>query len=201
MNTIINKIVYIITFSYLFFININFVKTYKKKGFTVKKIELQKKDTFLLDTFSEVIIFGKVSKQKKRYYSKLEKKVRKVYPFSLEASKLYEKYKKIYDSLGKTRDTKKIMKLAQKELIKKHAPELKKLTISEGRILLVLIDRQIGISSYDLIKEFRGGVQAFFWQGIAKLFKNDLKDRYQPSKRDWAIESIVKQIEYENKFK
>ena len=69
------------------------------------------------------------------------------------------------------------------------------MSISDGKVLIKLIDRQTGKTGYDIIKEFKGGFSAVFWQGVARLFRNNLKDEYDPFGEDILIEEIVKLIE------
>ena len=69
------------------------------------------------------------------------------------------------------------------------------MTISEGRILIKLIDRETGRTSYSIIRDFRGEFSAFFWQTIAKIFRNDLKSEYDPFGEDRLIEEVVRLIE------
>jgi hypothetical protein len=69
------------------------------------------------------------------------------------------------------------------------------MTILQGRILVKLIDRETGHTSYDLVKQLRGSFQAWMWQGVAQLFGNDLKGEYDPQGDDRVIESIVRRIE------
>lgn len=69
------------------------------------------------------------------------------------------------------------------------------MTISDGKVLIKLIDRQTGRTGYDIIKEFKGGFTAAFWQGIACLFRNNLKDEFDPYGEDLLIEEIVTLVE------
>ena len=62
-------------------------------------------------------------------------------------------------------------------------------------MLLKLINRETDQTPYNLIKEFRGDFSAVFWQGIARIFSNNLKDGYDPEGEDWMIEDIVSRIE------
>ena len=73
--------------------------------------------------------------------------------------------------------------------------ELKKLTIKQGIILVKLIDRETGATSYDLIKSLRGSFSAFIWQSMARLFGSNLKLEYDPYGEDYMIEEIVQQLE------
>ena len=73
--------------------------------------------------------------------------------------------------------------------------QVRKLTITQGIILVKLIDRETGRSSYQVIRELKGNITAFFWQGIARIFGNNLKAEYDPGGADKVIEDIVKGIE------
>jgi hypothetical protein len=130
-------------------------------------------DTLPHKTLNTVTVFPKLvfhSNREERRYYRLEQKVKKVYPFAVAASKLIEKYNDEYTAAKSERERKKYIKQVEKELFAEYGPQLKKLSISEGRILIKLIDRQTGHSSYDLIRDVKGGLAAFFWQGVAKIF-------------------------------
>ena len=73
--------------------------------------------------------------------------------------------------------------------------EIRTMTTSQGRILIKLIDRETGESSFDIIKEFKGGFSAFFWQNVARLFGHNLKSEYDAVNEDRMIEYIVWQID------
>jgi hypothetical protein len=87
------------------------------------------------------------------------------------------------------------LKLAEAEIKAEFSEELKSLTQSQGRLLIKLIDRETGRTSYDLVKQLRGSFEAWLWQGVAQLFGNDLKDDYDPNGDDALVESIVRRIE------
>lgn len=95
----------------------------------------------------------------------------------------------------KPRERKKRMKELEKEIKRDYEGELMKLSFTQGRILIKLLDRETGEVSYDIIKEFRGGFTAWFFQGIAKMFDYDLKDDYDPEGDDKLIEEIVQKVE------
>ena len=132
--------------------------------------------------------------QERRYY-RLERKVKKVYPYAVKAGELLKKYEADYLAANNPKIRRKYIKLAEDELFEEYGPQLKKLSISEGRILIKLIDRQTRHTSYELIKDLKGGLTAFFWQGVARIFGNDLKDEYDPVIEDILIEKIIHQIE------
>jgi hypothetical protein len=132
-----------------------------------------------------------------RRYSRLVARLRKVYPFAVDAASELEKYNTKFENATSDRERRKYIREVERELFLKHEDELKRFTITEGRYLVLLIDRQTGNSSYSIIRELKGGVPALFWQGIAKIFNNDLKEEYDPYNRHYVIEQIVLMIEEE----
>ncbi|OQB30060.1 MAG: hypothetical protein BWY08_01404 [Bacteroidetes bacterium ADurb.Bin174] len=130
-----------------------------------------------------------------REYARMVKKIKKVYPFAKEAAVELRKYNEMYLKIKKPKERKQYVKKIEKELFKKHEDDIRHMTISEGRYLLLLIDRETGSCSYELIKGIKGSFSAFFWQGVAKVFKNDLKEEYDPEYKHFVIEQIVQNIE------
>lgn len=128
-------------------------------------------------------------------YAKLRYNVYKVYPYANTAAFLlkdvHEKLAKIPDENGK----KKYLKNIEKELNKRFKGELEEFTISQGIVLVKLINRQTGRSCFDIIQEVKGGFNAVVWQGVALVFSNNLKREYEPAGRDKDIEGIVLELE------
>ncbi len=135
------------------------------------------------------------SKKQKRRYGRLAKKLKKVYPYAKMANDALKKITLEVDSIDDKRIAKKYIKQVDKELQARYGKELKKLTISEGRLLIKLIDRETGSTSYELVKELRGSFSAFMWQSLARLFGENLKVNYNPKEEDKMIEHIVLLIE------
>jgi uncharacterized protein YicC (UPF0701 family) len=130
-----------------------------------------------------------------REYTLLENKVKKVYPMAKVAAIKLAEYNRVYSTFKTERERKKYVKGVEKELFSEFEEELRVMKVSEGRILIKLLDRETGNSSYEIIKEFKGGLPAFFWQSVAKLFGHDLKAQYDPVMEDRLIEYIVLQID------
>ena len=150
-----------------------------------------------------VTVFAKDKNSKKRYY-RLERDVRKVYPYAKKTSELLVEYSSIIDSLeqysGVIRYYKKrqIFSKIEDELLVKYGHSLKKMKRRQGRILIRLIDRETGRTSYNIIKDFRNVFSAGFWQLTASLFGHDLRSVYNENKgEDVFIEYIIKKIERE----
>lgn len=155
-------------------------------------------DTLPLINLAPAEIFAPLSPEaaeKLKAYLKLRRDVLRAYPYAKLAA---EKLKFINDSVAKIpgeRARKKFIKSYENELKSQFEKDLKKLTVTQGRILIKLIDRETGSTSYYLVKELRGSLQAFFWQGLARLFGSNLKTEYNAAGNDAVIESIVQQIE------
>lgn len=157
---------------------------------------IQNGDTLIHKNIKEVVVIPRQrSKSMQRKYNRYVQKVKKVYPLAVEARELLKKYEPQYYAMEDQRDRRKLMKSLEKELLARHKEELKKWSISDGRILLKLINRETERTPYSIIKDFRGDVSAVFWQGIARIFKNDLKDDYEPEGEDLWLEEIVTLIE------
>lgn len=121
--------------------------------------------------------------------------VKKAYPYARVAA---EELKKLDDHLLTLKDEKEqkaYINQAEKEIMGRFEKEVRKLTVSQGIILVKLIDRETGRTSYQVIRELKGGFTAFFWQGIARIFGNNLKTEYDPDGQDKIMEDIVLGIE------
>ncbi len=155
-------------------------------------------DSTIFRELEEIDVYPRKGfKMNPKQYGRLVKKIKKVYPFAKEAAFEMDKYNQKYKGLKSKEKKRQYIKKVEKELFRKHESEFKKLTISEGRYLMLLIDREIGETSYELIDELKGDFAAHFWQGVAKIFGNDLKDRYDPVYKHYLIEQIVLQLERE----
>jgi len=155
-------------------------------------------DTIPLINLAPVEIIESLSPEaaaRMKVYLKLRRDVLRAYPYA-RLAEMQLKY--VNDSIQKIkteRERKRFIKETEKQLKKDFEKELKNLTITQGRILIKLVDRQTGNSSYHLVKELRGSFQAFFWQGLARLFGENLKSEYDSAGEDAMIENIVQQIE------
>ena len=147
-------------------------------------------------SLDEVYVFGKLKfgtyNEKLKYYI-LRRKTLKVYPYAkLAAERLVE----LNDSLTKItkkRHRKKYTKKIQKYIEGEFSEELKKLTRTEGQILVKLVHRQTGITAFALVKELRSGWRAFWYQTTAKMFKISIKEEFHPDQvhEDYLIEDIL----------
>ena len=83
------------------------------------------------------------------------------------------------------------MARVQKELFDVFEKQMRSMTVSQGALLMKLIDREVGKSSYDIIKDYKNGMAAGFWQGVAKIFGTDLRKPYDPEGEDALTEELV----------
>ena len=128
-------------------------------------------------------------------YYRLRFNVIKVYPYArLAAVKINEMNGKM-EKMASKRDKKRYRKDVEELVRKDFEDQIKKMSINQGNVLIKLLDRETGHTSYELIKDLKGSLNAFFAQGVAKLFGHDLKNEYDPEGEDKAIENVVKQIE------
>lgn len=135
------------------------------------------------------------SKREQRKWDRTMRRVVKVYPYARVAGKLMREYDRQLANLPTEKERKAYLKMAENELKNEFEGEIRDMTVSEGYILIKLIDRETGNTSYDLIKELKGGFTAFMWQAVARIFGSNLKEHYDPEAEDTYIEEIVAMIE------
>lgn len=128
-------------------------------------------------------------------YLKLRRDVLKAYPYAKLAAQTLKQINDSIALLPTERARNKFIKEKEKVMKARFEKDLKKLTFTQGTILIKLVDRETGTTSYNLVKELRGSFQAFFWQSLARLFGSTLKTEYDAEGDDAAIESIVRSIE------
>ena len=138
--------------------------------------------------------FNKNAKQKAAW-DRLKYNVKKVYPYAILAAAKLKEYDRLLAQFTNENEKKRYMKVVENQLKKEFGDELKQLTITQGRILIKLIDRETGKTSYNLVKDMRGTLSAYMWQGLALMFNSTLKEEYDAQGEDRAIEYAIKLIE------
>ncbi|HSM63191.1 MAG TPA: DUF4294 domain-containing protein, partial [Gillisia sp.] len=144
----------------------------------------------------EVLVLGKLkfkSDLERRKYLILRRKTRKVYPYAKLASERLLELQSRLDLIKTKRDKRKYTKIVQNYIEDQFSAELKKLTRTEGQILVKLIHRQTGITAYALIKDLKSGWRAFWYNSTASLFDISLKEEFHPESNheDYLIEDIL----------
>ena len=155
-------------------------------------------DTIPVIYYDEVYIWGNKSfrnSAESRQWERLVRNVKKAYPYAKLAGIKFNEYNQKMVGITSEKVRKDMMKQAEAELEAQFGDELKDLTITQGKILLKLIDRQTSNCSYDIVKDFRGRFRAFFYQSFARIFGYNLKVKYDPLGADADIERIVLMIE------
>jgi hypothetical protein len=135
------------------------------------------------------------SEDDRRNYNRLKYNVYKVMPYARIAG---DKYRQLQRNLATTADKgkqKEMIKACEKEVKDLFNREVKNLTISQGEILIKLIDRETGTTSYELAKQLKGGFHAFMFQSVARIFGHNLKETYDPE-QERDIEAILQQAGY-----
>lgn len=133
------------------------------------------------------------TKEERITYLILKRKTLKVYPYAKMAAERLIELNKELEQFDKRRKKKRHAKKVQKFIEKEFSAELKKLTKTEGQILVKLIHRQTGKTTFSLIKELRNGWRAFWFQNTARLFNISLKKEFNPldTNEDFMIEDIL----------
>ncbi|MHA4896533.1 DUF4294 domain-containing protein [Pedobacter sp. PWIIR3] len=142
---------------------------------------------------NEVVIFGyRIFKTPadQAAFNRLKYNVMKVMPYALYAKRRYEQLEQEVASTTDKKEQKKFVKQCDKEIKDMFNREIKELTITQGQILTKLIDRELGRTTYDIVKETKGGITAFLYQSVARVVGHNLKSTYDP-KTDRDIESII----------
>lgn len=147
-------------------------------------------DTAYIVQLSDVIIYRSLGDIKR--HRKLIRNVKAVYPYALDARHYFESLTAQLDTITSAREREKITKALEKEIVKRYTPILEKMTYTQGKILIRLIDRETERTSYQLLEEFRGKFAAKFWNTIARIFRANLKQEYDPTQgEDKLIEQII----------
>ena len=154
-------------------------------------------DTFPTCTLQEVVVVSKreFKDQIEQYrYNQLRQNIIAVYPYAKEAGRIFNEMNTTLATMDKKKDRKKFIKEKEKELDMLYENSLKNLTVTQGDLLVKLIARETGMSVYDLIKEFKNPMSAFYWNKLSGIYGYSLKQDYDPQEqRD--IEMIVRSIE------
>jgi hypothetical protein len=155
-------------------------------------------DTIPSIRFPDVWIYGEYPyKNRKQYeaWTRTKYNVKKVYPYAILAAAKLKEYNMILEKMPDEKTKKAYLKVVEKELRDEFEEPLKNLTTTQGEILLKLIDRETGETSYELVKQMRGSFQAFMWQSLARLFGSNMKTKYDPTGNDIMIERAIKLVE------
>ena len=130
-----------------------------------------------------------------RKYDRLVANIKKVYPYALMVRSRLERVNEDLKKLSGDKERKEYLKRVEKDVFANYEGDIEQLTITQGRLLIKLINRETENTSYELIKEYRGKFTAAFWQGIARIFGTNLKDEYDGFGDDILIELIINDVD------
>jgi hypothetical protein len=148
-----------------------------------------------LNTVEVYTSFPFASRKHYELWTRTKANVKIVYPYAILAAAKLKEYDQALYNLPNKNLQKAFLKQCEKDLKKEFEEELKDLTISQGKILMKLIDRETGKTTYEIVKQFRGGFQATLWQGLARLFGHNMKVEYDSNIEDIMIERAIKLVE------
>lgn len=159
--------------------------------------EVHDGDTVFIEALDPIWVFPRGRGFKRgndwRRDSRLVYNFNKVYPYALVGRKLMRQVDStIAADVTRRSQRNQYINQVEKELLRLFTQDIKRMTISQGFVLMRLIDRECGMSPYEIIKEYENSFAANFWQVVAKLFSHDLKARYQPNGSDAKIEELVR---------
>ncbi|MEO6305803.1 MAG: DUF4294 domain-containing protein [Bacteroidia bacterium] len=151
--------------------------------------------TFDLNTI--YVYTNYVFKNQRQYelWTRTKYNVKKVYPYAILAAAKLKEYDKAMEKMTDENLKKAFLKVCEKDLRHEFEDELKELTISQGKVLMKLIDRETGKTTYEVVKQLRGSFQAVMWQTLARLFGNTMKVEYDANVEDIMIERAIKLVE------
>ena len=133
--------------------------------------------------------------KQRQAYNRLVYNIKKVLPLAKECNQIILETGAYLQTIPTKKERDALTKAVEKELKQKYTPRIKKLTYSQGKLLIKLIDRETHSTGYELIQAFLGPVRAGFYQAFAWVFGASLKKRYDPRGADRLVERIVSQVE------
>lgn len=131
-------------------------------------------------------------------YERTVYNVKRVYPYCILVRESLAEVNDTLETFADDRDRRRFLKDYEKQVFAEYEDDMRGMTLTQGRILIKLVDRETMNSSYSLIRDYRGSVSAIFWQGIARIFGSNLKVKYDPYGEDYLIEQIVLELEAGN---
>jgi Domain of unknown function (DUF4294) len=135
------------------------------------------------------------TKRQREQWTRIKYNVKLVYPYAIIAAAKLKEYDRVLEKMPTERLRKAYIRICEKDLKHEFEDELKELSINQGRVLMKLIDRETGKTTYEIVKEMRGGFEACMWQAVARIFGNNMKTEFDPSTEDIMIERAVKLVE------
>jgi hypothetical protein len=166
------------------------IQKVNRNGVTLPEVEIKEVTVYAHPRFPRKSDFRK--------YERLIYNLKKVYPYALIVRSRLARVDADMRNINTENDRKEYLKKVEKDVFAEYEGAIRDMTITQGRLLIKLIDRETMNTSYTLIKDYRGKIAAAFWQGIARIFGTNLKEEYDPYGEDALIESIILEIDAGN---
>jgi len=163
----------------------------KRNGETLPEIEI--KEVMVLGR--EKGVEGRRTLSQYRKYTRLVYNLKRAYPYAIIARMKLDQVNADLALIEDEKERRKYLRGVEESVFGEYEDDMRDMTITQGRLLIKLIDRETQNTSYELIKLYRGSLTAAFWQAIARIFGTNLKDEYDPWGEDILIELIVQDIE------
>lgn len=161
-------------------------------------VKVENGDTVYHIALRDVYIYAPLkfkNKRQERFYWRTVRDVKKTLPYAKLICKDMEYADRELAKISDPKERKKWWRKYEKYLFKKYEKDFRNMYASQGQMLMLLMSRETDRTSYELIKQYRGKASANWWQFIAKLFKNDLKEEYDGSDKDAIIERVITLVE------
>ena len=150
------------------------------------------KDTLYYDVLEPAVKSAVKSRKEMRQYRKLVANFAKVYPYSVLARKLVAEADRAFEEGHMNhRQKERYVSDLQKRIIASYEQTARHMTMSQGQLMMKLIDRETGKSPHDLIRDYKSGMAAGFWQGLAGVFGVDMKRHYDAAGADRDVEKLA----------
>ena len=159
----------------------------KRDGVTMPEVEIKE--------VTVVARPGSARRNEYRKYERLISNVKRVYPYALMVRERLNKVNEDLKNITGEKGRKEYIKNIEKDVFAEYENGIRNMTITQGRLLIKLIDRETQNTSYVLIRDYRGKFTAAFWQGIARIFGTNLKEEYDPYGDDALIEYIIREVD------
>lgn len=159
----------------------------ERNGVTMPEVEIK-----------EVTVIGRPRLERKsefRRYERLINNIKRVYPYALLVRKKLDQANEEMKNIPDEKGRKNYIKNLEKDVFSEYEGDMRQMTITQGRLLIKLIDRETQNTSYELIRDYRGKFSAAFWQSIARIFGTNLKEEYDAYGEDILIELIIQDID------
>lgn len=167
---------------------------YDTAGFI--RIDISEEDTMFVYEFEEFIIRDFSTEEQRKEFEKLKYNVRKVLPYAKLAAFRLQMMEDNLNMISSKREREKYIKETEKAIKDEFMETLKKMSRSQGILLIKLIHRETGKSTFEILKGYRGSTETFYWSMFARMYKADLKSVYDPI-LDYQIEYIIKHYKLE----